>query len=447
MQYVIIGSSAAGINAIEAIRTKDKTSKIIVISDEKNPLYSRCLISYLLAGTIEEKKIWYRPSSFFKNNKVEALLGTRAEKISIKKKEVMLSNYVGEGFKPSPTNKEKIKFDRLLIATGASPKLEDIPGIDKKGVFPLRTIDHTIEIQSMLDRVKNVAVLGGGLIGLRAAYALKNRGKDVSVFVKSSSILSQIVDSGAAGLMQKRIEEKGIKIFTGVAAKEIQGDKSANRIIFDNGSEIVGDRHACPLLVIIGKGVSPNIAIAKDAGIKTNWGILANEYLRTSDEDVFTAGDASETNDIAMEESSINAIWPAACEQGRIAGLNMAGENEVYEGSLAMNSIEFFGLPVISVGITRPKSDKYQEIIKKDINKNIYKKIVLKDGIITGVIFVNSIENIGIIGALIKNKVDVTSIKDIILEDYFDYGKIIPLIKKSKTGFKDPEFKETVMTL
>ena len=174
---------------------------------------------------------------------------------------------------------------------------------------------------------------------------------------------------------------------------------------------------------------------------------MANEHLETNVESIFTAGDVSETNDIALEESSMNAIWPAACEQGRIAGLNMAGENELYEGSLAMNSIEFFGLPVISVGITRPKSDKYKEIVKKDPSKNIYKKIVLKNGIIKGVIFVNSIENIGVIGSLIKNKVDVSGVKDIILEDYFDYGKIATLVKKSKKGFREPEFKETIMTL
>lgn len=429
MQYVIIGSSAAGISAIEAIRTKDKDSKIIVVSDEKRPLYSRCLISYLLAGTIDEKNIWYRKDGFFKANKVEALLGVRAEEIDVKKKEISLSN------------KEKIKFDKLLIATGASPKLEDIPGIYKKGVFPLRTIGHAIEIQAMLDKVKSAAILGGGLIGLRAAYALKNRGKDTSVFVKSGSILSQIIDKDAAGFMQARMEEKGIKIFTGVAAKEVVGPESVNGVMLDNGS-----RHGCEL-VIIGKGVSPNIEIAKAGGIKTNWGILSDEFLKTSCEDIFTAGDVSETNDIALEESSINAIWPAACEQGRIAGLNMAGGKETYEGSLAMNSIEFFGLPVISVGITRPKGDSYKEIVKKDAEKCAYKKVVLKDGVIVGAIFLNSIENIGVIGALIKNKIDVSSVKDIILESYFDYAKIIPLINKAKKGFREPEFKETIMTL
>ena len=199
--------------------------------------------------------------------------------------------------------------------------------------------------------------------------------------------------------------------------------------------------------VFIEIGLMPNSWFAKgiDKNEKGEIGVsCANE---TNVPGIFAAGDVSETNDIALGESSVNAIWPAACEQGKTAGLNMAGEKEKYQGSLAMNSIEFFGLPVVSVGITRPKSNAYEEFVKKDADRNIYKKVVLKDGIIAGVVFVNSIENIGVIGALIKNKVDVTGIKDIILEDYFDYGKIIPLIKKAKKGFEEQEFKETVMTL
>lgn len=423
MQYVIIGSSAAGINAIEAIRTKDKKSKIIVVSDEKKPLYSRCLISYLLAGAIDKKKIWYR-HSFFKDNKVDAFLRVKAKEIDIKKRQVALSN------------KEKIKFDKLLIAIGSSAKLEDIPGIDKKGVFPLRTIEHALKIQAILDKVKNVAILGGGLIGLRAAYALKNRGKEVSVFVKSPYILSQIIDKGSSEIMREHIEKKGIKIFTGIAATEIKGAKSVSGIELSDKSI-----YDCEL-VIIGKGVSPNIEIAKDAGIKTNWGILTDEFLRTNIKDIFSAGDVCEAKDIALGEYSINAIWPVACEQGRIAGLNMCGEDEIYDGSLAMNSIEFFGLPVISIGITKPKEGHYDEIVKRDTERNIYKKIVLKDGIIIGAVFLNSVEKIGVVGALIKNKVDITEIKDIILEDYFDYGNIAKLIKNAKYGFREEGFKE-----
>lgn len=429
MRYAIIGCSAAGINAIEAIRSRDKKAKIIVVSDESRPLYSRCLISYLLAGTVAEDKIWYRPDSFFKENKAEAILGVKAEKINVGKKEVVLQN------------KAKVKFDKLLIATGASPKLENISGIDKKGVYPLRTIDHTLAICSMLDRVKSVVVLGGGLIGLRAAYALKNRDKRVSVFVRSQQVLSQIVDKGAASLMQRRVEEKGIRITTGRFAKKILGNGSVKGIVLDDDSQIDCE------LVIIGKGVSPNIDMAKEAGIKTNWGIIADDFLKTSHEDVFAAGDVSEAHDITLEENSINAIWPTACEQGRVAGLNMLEKNEAYDGSMAMNSIEFFGLPVISIGITRPKKDIYKEIVRANAARNIYKKIVLRDGVIVGAIFVNSVDTIGVVGALIRNKVDVTSIKDAILEENFDYGKIVSLIKNSKQGFKEREFKETTMTL
>lgn len=429
MQYVIIGCSAAGINAIEAIRNTDEEAKIIALSDEQRPLYSRCLISYLLAGIIDEKKIWYREDTFFKDNKVTQMLGVKAEKIDTSKKEVILDN------------KEKVGFDKLLIATGSSPKLEDIPGIEKKGVFPLRTIQHTIEIMAMLDKVKNVAILGGGLIGLRAAYALKNRGKDVKVFVSSQSILSQIINKDAAGIMQGHIEKKGIKIFTSISAKEIKGKKTAEAVILSDGSTQDAQ------LIIIGKGVSPNIEIAREAGIRTNRGILTDEFLMTDNKEIFAAGDVSESNDIAVEESAINAVWPVACEQGRIAGLNMVGKKDAYIGSCAMNSIEFFGLPVISIGITRPKSPAYKEISRKDPAKNIYKKIVLKDNAIVGATFVNAIDNIGIIGALIKNKADVSGIQDIMLEDYFDYGKVVKLIKDSKKGFKESEFKETVMTL
>ena len=429
MKYAIIGCSAAGINAVEAIRSKDKKSKITVISDEKKPLYSRCLISYLLAGTIDNNKLWYRPDSFFKENKVEALLGVTAERIDADKKEITLSN------------EEKVKFDKLLLATGAAPKMEDIPGVGAKGVFPLRTLNQTLEIQSVLAKVKHVAVLGGGLIGLRAAYALKNRGKEVSVFVRSPQILSQIIDEGAASIMQHHIEAKGIKIETGKAASKILGKDSVRSIALDNNSE-----YECEL-VIIGKGVTPNIKIAKDAGIKANWGVMTDEFQATNNPGIFAAGDVCESYDIALEKPSINAIWPVACEQGRTAGLNMLGEGQAYDGSLAMNSLEFFGLPVISIGITKPKKEIYKEAIRIDKTKNLYKKIVLRDDVIVGAVFLNSVDSIGIVGALIKNKVNISSIKDIILEDYFDYGRIVHLIKEAKQGFKEEVFKETIMTL
>jgi NAD(P)H-nitrite reductase large subunit len=251
--------------------------------------------------------------------------------------------------------------------------------------------------------------------------------------------------------MQRHIEKKGIKIVTGSAAKEITGAGSVEGIVLEDGS-----KYDCEL-VIIGKGVSPNIDIARDAGIKTNWGIVADEFLRTSEKHVFAAGDVAESYDITLAENSINAIWPVACEQGRVAGLNMAGGDEHYDGTMAMNSIEFFGMPVISIGITKPKKDiypaplercgVYEEIVRKDERRNIYKKVVLKNNMIVGAVFLNAVDSIGIVGTLIKHKADISAIKDIILEDYFDYGRALNLIKDSAKGFKQKEFQETIMTL
>ncbi|MFC1725112.1 NAD(P)/FAD-dependent oxidoreductase, partial [candidate division KSB1 bacterium] len=169
MKYVIIGGSAAGISCAEAIRSIDKTGKITVISDEKLPLYSRCLISYYLSGEVPEKDLNFKPEDFFRKFNIKALLGVRAEKILEKEKKVVLSNG------------EAIKFDKLLIATGGSSKMPGIKGVEKNGVFLMRTFDDVTAIKSSLKDVETAAVLGGGLIGMRAAYALKRSGKNVKV--------------------------------------------------------------------------------------------------------------------------------------------------------------------------------------------------------------------------------------------------------------------------
>ena len=428
MHYVIIGGSAAGISCVEGIRETDKKSKITVIGDEKVPLYSRCLLSYLLAGTINEGNLYFKKKDFFETNKVEALLGVRAAQIDLKNKCVKTSD------------KKKIEFDRLLIATGARSKMLEIPGIDKKGVFALRTVKDANGIEAVLKKTRTAAVLGGGLIGLRAAYALNKRGIIVKVVVKSPQILSQILDKTAADLMQARVEQKGIAIMKGLEASQILGGDAVKGILLDNGNKLDCE------LVIVGKGVEPNIELAKEAKIVSRWGIVSDEYLQTSSKDIFAAGDVAETNDIASGESALNAIWPSAVEQGRIAGRNMAGEKQKYDGSMAMNSIEFFDLPVISMGITRPKTQDYEELSVINQKKAVYKKVVLKDGIIRGFISLGNVENSGVYNNLIKHKINVAGIKDILLDERFDYAKAMPLIKENKEKFDKEEFKDSIIT-
>ncbi|MCM8771356.1 MAG: FAD-dependent oxidoreductase, partial [Candidatus Omnitrophica bacterium] len=181
-QFIIIGNSAAGIAGIEAIRQKDKNSKIVVISDEDYPSYCRCLISYYLAKDIKEENILYRTQNFYQENNIELLLNKKVIRVEPKKNYIICED------------KTKIGYDTLLIATGARPKFPEIKGIKKRHVFGFRTIKDAEDIEGLLAVTKAACVLGGGLIGLKAAYALKKRGVDVKVVIKSGQVLSQILD-------------------------------------------------------------------------------------------------------------------------------------------------------------------------------------------------------------------------------------------------------------
>lgn len=427
-EYVIIGASAAGLSCCDGIREADPKGKITLISDEKLALYSRCLLTYFISGKIEKDGLKFKEDGFYKANNIEAIHGVKALSLDVKNKEVRLDNG------------KKVKFDKLLIATGASPKRLDIPGEDRDGVLGLRKIEDAEAIISILDEVKTAVILGGGLIGLRDAYALNLRGKSVKVVVKSPQILSQMLDKDAAEIIESKLAAEGIEIMKGLAAKEVAGKKRVEGVLLDNGSNL-----PCQM-VIIGKGVVPNLDIVKETEIKVNYGIIVNEYLQTSVNDIYAAGDVAEGLDITRAEERINAIWPVAIEQGKIAGLNMAGKKTVYDGSCMMNATDFFGLATISIGITKPKGSEYEELTQVDKKNFTYKKIVLKNNIICGLILVNRINNAGVYGALIKKRIDVTGIKGQLLNDNFDYASIVPLVKSHPDKFKDKEFKETTIT-
>lgn len=427
MRYCIIGGSAAGISGCEGIRGHDRKGDIALISEEKFPLYSRCLLSYLLAGSIGEDKLKFREDDFFKKNKINAMLGVRVEKIDLKAKELLLSS------------KKKVSYDKLLIATGARPKKIKIPGEDKKGVFALRTIEDARGMLRRLEEgVKRIAILGGGLIGMRDAYALGHKGFDVRVIVKSPQILSQMMEAEGANIIEEHIKKYKIEVMKGVAATEILGKNEVEGLVLDSGEKL-----GCGL-VVIGKGVLPNVEIAKDAGIKTDWGIIVDDRLAASAKDVWAAGDVCQAKDLITGESTVNALWPCAAEQGMIAGANMAGQKIVYEGSTSMNSLDLFGLATISIGITKPKGEGYQIITSRTASS--YRRIVLKDNVLCGVTLIGKVESAGTYGILIRNKINVGEYKKLLLKEDFDYAKILPLIQENKEKFCKGEFQDIILS-
>ena len=422
MRYIIVGGSAAGTSAIEAIRSVDRTSPIDLFSNEGTPFYSRVLLSYYIAGTITKEELHFRPLEFFMVNRVTAHLGQRVQTVLANSKTIRTEDG------------REYPYDKLLLATGSSPKILDVPGKDKKGVIVMRNIEHAQEIIRRLEEIKTVCALGGGLIGLRTGYALSVRGLKVKIIVKSGHVLSQMLDKEAAEMVQGVMLEHGIEIRTGCDAVKIVGKESVEGLILDNGERI-----NCQLIVI-GKGVQPNVDFISSTPIKVNEGIIADETMRTNVPDIYVAGDVAETYDISTGKMGINAIWPCAFEQGRIAGLNMAGREARYGGSFRMNSLDFYGLPVISMGVTRPDEDGIQQFQKR--TKNTYRKIVLKNGRIVGAILVGQIQKAGILATLLKKKVDVSDYVPFLMSNRINFADLLPLMKENKEKFTEVEYRE-----
>jgi NAD(P)H-nitrite reductase large subunit len=234
-----------------------------------------------------------------------------------------------------------------------------------------------------------------------------------------------MLDFEAAGFLQQKLEGNGIEIISGQDVTEIIGNGDIKAVKLDSGKAF-----ACSL-IIVGKGVSANIALVKETEIKTNEGIIANNLLQTNAPNIFTAGDVCESFDLTLGGLAINALWPVAVEQGKIAGTNMAGGNIKYDGSLGMNSIEFFGLPFVSLGIYKVKegAGDFEELKSVDAKANLYKKLILKANTMVGAILVGDIRNSGVFLRLIRERIDVSSFKDKLLQENFGFPDIMDFVK------------------
>jgi len=407
-RYLVVGSSAAGVGAIEAIRRADREGAITVVSDEESRPYSRCLLSYAISGRLDEGALRYRPDSFFEDMKVDALLGRKVVSVEPTDRQVVLDDGL------------KLEFDALLMATGASPSVpSEIPaGLD--GVLVLRTLADARLIIERIPAARRAVVLGGGLVGMKAAFALAKRGLAVTVIVRSRHVLSQMIDPDAAQIVMTRLRENGIET---LVECDIEGvDSREGRI----AGVRAGDRDIPCDFLVAAKGVQPNMAPVAGTTVLTRRGVVTNERMETSVPGIYAAGDVAETLDVATGRTAVNALWTCAVQQGKVAGANMAGLERVYDGSLAMNSINFPGADLISFGLVRPRPDDGCEIMTDSRPlAGVYKKLVLKDGLLKGIILVNRIDNAGVLLSLLGRRLDISSYAHELLSDHFSYARVL----------------------
>ncbi len=407
MHHLIIGNGAASVGAIEAIRSVDPESPITVISSEPHRVYGRPLISSLLSGKIREKDIYYRPEDFYETNNVAALLGKTVAEIRTGTRQVVLESG------------EVIAFDKLLIATGGVPFIPPIEGRHGPDVYVFTTLDDARRLDSLTGKVREIVVLGGGLIGLKAAESLHDRGMKITVVELADRILSAAFDSEAGGIIAKRLAGVGINLVLNNTVKEIvRSRKRVKKVVLNDGSSIPCEA------VVIAIGVVPNKALAAQAGIKVNRGIVTDSSMETDVPGIFAAGDVAEADDMLAGEKRVTPIWPNAYIQGRHAGLAMAGAPRAYAGSIPMNSIEFYGIPTVSMGIANPPAEGFEVLARLEPEANFYRKIVLREGRLAGAVLVGRIERSGILSGLIKNGTDVENIKQDLLRDDFGFSDL-----------------------
>ncbi len=434
MRYLIIGGSAAAISAVEAIRAIDARGRIDLFTDESTPLFSRVLLPYYVAEELGKQLLNFRNLTFFEDYEVNAHIGVKITKIDPS----------GRTVKASDGN--TYEYDRVLIATGGNPIVPPIPGVDKQNISTLKTMADAERVYTM--KGKSAVVIGAGSIGVESAISLSHRGIKVTLLEQLGRVMPTVFDREAAEIVQRRVESFGIDVICGERAVEFSGNGKVSGVR-TNSREIPCD------MVVMGIGVQPNTELAQKAGaaLGSLGGIQVDERMRTSVSNVFAAGDVCETYDIAMERKAINAIWPCAMEQGKIAGRNMAGIDAVYPGSVRMNSIgNFIGQPAISLGMIAVPSEgtgaesggEYQEVVRK--TKDTYRKLILKDGRIKGAILVGDTQKAGIFSVLLKKQVDVSEFTPMLLSHSLSFMDIIPLVREHADKFFEPEFKELMDT-
>jgi len=423
MRHVIIGNSAAGVSAAETIRRISPESSITIISEEDYPAYSRCLLPDFLAGDIGGESLTIRSSNFYSKNSIETRLGKKATALDTDKRQVVLENG------------ESVPYDRLLIATGSVTTFPPLEGIGLPGVFGLRTLGDARKILKAAGAARRVVVVGAGLVGLEAAYALYRRGLEVTVVEKASRIVPQQFDPTASKVLMKDMESEGIRIILNTGIKGIVGrplwerlfGRKGKGVVLEDGSKLKGE------LVLVATGARPNTDLVKGTGVRVNRGIVVDDYMQTSVPEIYAAGDVAETVDPVTGQPSLTPIWPNAMVQGRNAGYNMAGCPRKYSALIGMqNAVEFREVPAIAAGVTLADPGEYEILTEYRPDQNIYKKLVIKDNVLKGIILVGDISGAGILCALIRKKSDISSFKHFLLLERFGYGHFL---KKAVGGY------------
>lgn len=366
--YVILGNGIAGLQAAAAIRERDKTGDIVMVSEEPYRTYHRPMLTKSIMAELDEEQIAVQDASWYEENHIQLVLGKEVTEIQPETHTVILED--GSQF----------LYTKLIYAAGARCFVPPINGAGKKGVVAIRGLKDVKEIETMLPSVKHVVVIGGGVLGLEAAWELKKSKCDVTVLEAAPMLMGRQLDEPAAELLKKIAKEQGIDIHTGVQVVEFTGEDQVSSVLLADGREFPAE------LVIVSAGVRANAAVLEKSGVKTEKAVVVNERMETSAADIYACGDCAEFEGINY------AIWPEASEQGRIAGANAAGDELVYQE--VSSGLSFHGMKtaLFAAGDNGKNPNLiYKTVEFKDMGNKHYQKLYFLNNRLCGVILIGDV--------------------------------------------------------
>ncbi len=358
-KYLIIGNGVAGTTAAGEIRKNDAQGEITIITEESIPFYSRIKLPDYIAEGADESDLIIRKADWYTERRINL------------KTETVINRIDHDAGKAEDESGNVFTYDMILIATGSTAFVPPVDGSDLKKVFALRTFEDARNIAEAAASGGNAVAIGGGLLGLEAAHALIKKGMDLTVIEFFDRLLPRQLDNDGALLLMEMLGEIGFNFRLGTKAQQIQGGPAATGVQIQSGEILPAD------LVLFSAGVRSNLVLPEALGLETDRGVIVDDHMETSIKGIYAAGD------VAQFQGTNYCIWPEAMEQGRIAGINMAGGTAAFTPIPPSNRLKVAGIDLASAGEIDPENKLESDVEKGD---GVYKKIVKKDGALAGCI-------------------------------------------------------------
>ncbi|WP_339281232.1 nitrite reductase large subunit NirB [Paenibacillus sp. FSL H8-0282] len=377
-KLVLIGNGMAGIGTLEQILKLGGAYDITVFGSEPHPNYNRIMLSYVLEGSKTINDIILNDWNWYEDNNITLHTATTVTRIDEHSKQVIADNGMA------------VSYDKVIIATGSNSFILPVPGCDKEGVVGFRDIADCDAMLAAAKQYNKAAVIGGGLLGLEAAKGLVNLGMDVTVVHLMEDLMERQLDRNASSMLQAELERQGVKFAMGKQTVELTGEQRVSGLQFSDGTSLAAD------FVVMAVGIKPNITVAKESGIAVNRGIVVDDYLQTSMQNVYSIGECAEHRGVCY------GLVAPLFEQGMVLAKHLCGsDTNPYEGSVVSTKLKISGVDVFSAGEFMD-SPEHTVISSKDEWKRTYKKILLKDNVIVGAVLFGDVTESANLQKLVK---------------------------------------------